>query len=96
MWKIKGFFLISFASSLIFTVTSSDEDDFKNDICTNHSSKNSFTLADYLVVGVMLLVSCIIGTFYGFFGKKQKTSDDFLLGGSNMGTIPMSLSLAAR
>lgn len=43
----------------------------------------------------MLLVSCLIGTFYGFFTKKQETSEDFLLGGSSMGTFPMAMSLAA-
>lgn len=68
----------------------------KNNICRDDSSKHTFSIIDYSVVAVMLLISCAIGTFYGFFGKKQKTSTDFLLGGSNMGTFPMSLSLAAR
>lgn len=44
---------------------------------------------------MMLLVSCLIGTFYGFFSKKQETSQDFLLGGSSMGTFPTAMSLAA-
>lgn len=43
----------------------------------------------------MLVISCLIGTFYGFFAKKQETSQDFLLGGSSMGTLPMAMSLAA-
>lgn len=43
----------------------------------------------------MLVVSCGIGTFYGFFDGKQNTSADFLLGGRGMGTIPMAMSLAA-
>ncbi|KAI4497491.1 hypothetical protein M0802_007502 [Mischocyttarus mexicanus] len=34
-------------------------------------------------------------TFYGFFAKRQETSEDFLLGGSTMGTFPMAMSLAA-
>ncbi|XP_011171991.1 sodium-coupled monocarboxylate transporter 1 [Solenopsis invicta] len=54
-----------------------------------------FSWADYTVLGTMLLVSCLIGTFYGFFAKKQETSQDFLLGGSNMGTFPTAMSLAA-
>lgn len=54
-----------------------------------------FSWADYAVLGSMLLVSCLIGTFYGFFAKKQETSEDFLLGGSTMGTFPMAMSLAA-
>lgn len=54
-----------------------------------------FSWADYTVLATMLLVSCLIGTFYGFFAKKQKTSQDFLLGGSTMGTFPTAMSLAA-
>ncbi|XP_037974048.2 sodium-coupled monocarboxylate transporter 1 isoform X1 [Plutella xylostella] len=54
-----------------------------------------FHWQDYLVLATMLLVSCAIGVFYGYFGEAQTTSDDFLLGGSSMGTFPMALSLAA-
>ncbi|CAG5103421.1 Similar to CG32669: Putative sodium-dependent multivitamin transporter (Drosophila melanogaster) [Cotesia congregata] len=61
----------------------------------NPGLRNGFSWIDYLVLAIMLLVSCLIGTFYGFFSKKQKTSKDFLLGGSNIGTIPMAMSLAA-
>ncbi|XP_033223744.1 sodium-coupled monocarboxylate transporter 1-like [Belonocnema kinseyi] len=56
---------------------------------------NYFSWADYTVLGMMLGISCLIGTFYGFFSKKQETSEDFLLGGSSMGTFPMAMSLAA-
>ncbi|KAG7212483.1 hypothetical protein KM043_012796 [Ampulex compressa] len=56
---------------------------------------HSFSWADYSVLAAMLIVSCLIGTFYGFFAKKQETSQDFLLGGSSMGTFPMAMSLAA-
>ncbi|XP_063378099.1 sodium-coupled monocarboxylate transporter 1-like [Cydia fagiglandana] len=54
-----------------------------------------FHWEDYSVLATMLIVSCAIGVFYGYFGEKQTTSDDFLLGGSSMGTFPMALSLAA-
>ncbi|XP_017784801.1 PREDICTED: sodium-coupled monocarboxylate transporter 2-like [Nicrophorus vespilloides] len=57
--------------------------------------KNSFSWADYVVLAGMLVISCGIGVFYGFFGDKQTTSSDFLLGGSSMGTFPMAMSLAA-
>ncbi|XP_012261214.1 putative sodium-dependent multivitamin transporter [Athalia rosae] len=56
---------------------------------------NYFSVADYAVLATMLIVSCGIGMFYGFFTKKQETSQDFLLGGSSMGTVPMAMSLAA-
>lgn len=55
-----------------------------------------FHWEDYSVLATMLIVSCAIGVFYAYFGEKQTTSDDFLLGGSSMGTFPMALSLAAR
>ncbi|KPJ15084.1 Sodium-coupled monocarboxylate transporter 2 [Papilio machaon] len=54
-----------------------------------------FHWEDYSVLATMLLVSCGIGVFYGFCGEKQTSGDDFLLGGSAMGTFPMALSLAA-
>ncbi|XP_017881893.1 sodium-coupled monocarboxylate transporter 1 [Ceratina calcarata] len=54
-----------------------------------------FSWADYTVLASMLIISCLIGTFYGFFAEKQETSEDFLLGGSSMGTFPMAMSLAA-
>lgn len=57
---------------------------------------NHFTLTDYVVLLIMLVVSCAIGFLVGMSGEKQTTSDDFLLGSSNMGTLPMALSLAAR
>jgi hypothetical protein len=56
---------------------------------------NFFSWADYMVLGAMLIISCLIGTFYACFSKKQETSQDFLLGGSDMGTFPMAMSLAA-
>ncbi|CAK1552056.1 unnamed protein product [Leptosia nina] len=54
-----------------------------------------FHWEDYAVLAAMLFVSCAIGVFYGYCGEKQTTGDDFLLGGSSMGTFPMALSLAA-
>ncbi|XP_011501301.1 PREDICTED: sodium-coupled monocarboxylate transporter 1 isoform X2 [Ceratosolen solmsi marchali] len=62
----------------------------------NHPTlANYFSWADYVVLGAMLIISCLIGTFYACFSKKQQTSEDFLLGGSDMGTFPMAMSLAA-
>ncbi|KAK0088091.1 hypothetical protein PV325_013187 [Microctonus aethiopoides] len=61
----------------------------------NPSLIHFFSWVDYVVLGIMLLVSCLIGTFYVCFAKKQETSQDFLLGGSSMGTFPMAMSLAA-
>lgn len=57
--------------------------------------ENYFDWGDYTVLAAMLVISCLIGTFYACFSKKQETSQDFLLGGSDMGTFPMAMSLAA-
>ncbi|CAH2011660.1 unnamed protein product [Acanthoscelides obtectus] len=57
--------------------------------------KNSFSWEDYSVLAAMLIISCGIGVFYGFCGPKHENSEDFLLGGSSMGTFPMAMSLAA-
>lgn len=65
-------------------------------ITRSRSDDQLFHWEDYCVLATMLIVSCAIGVFYGYFGEKQTTSDDFLLGGSAMGTFPMALSLAAR
>lgn len=71
---------------------------YDNTKCENGKPviENYFAWQDYSVVGSMLLISCGVGIFYGFVGKKQKTADDFLLGGSSMGTWPMAMSLCCR
>lgn len=65
--------------------------------CTDNNPViiNFFSWIDYIVLSIMLIVSCLIGTFYGFLSSKQETNNDFLLGGSHMGTLPMAMSLAA-
>ncbi|KAK3884534.1 hypothetical protein Pcinc_011207 [Petrolisthes cinctipes] len=42
----------------------------------------------------MLLVSAVIGIFYGCFGKKQDTKE-FLMAGKSMTTFPVAMSLIA-
>lgn len=64
-------------------------------LADNPTLMNYFSWPDYIVLGSMLLISCLIGTFYACFSKKQETSSDYLLGGSDMGTFPMAMSLAA-
>ncbi|XP_066143169.1 sodium-coupled monocarboxylate transporter 2-like [Euwallacea fornicatus] len=63
--------------------------------CEPQTDGITFSWEDYAVLGTMLVVSCGIGVFYGFFHKKHENSHDFLLGGSTMGTFPMAMSLAA-
>lgn len=55
----------------------------------------SFSVWDYLVLGVVLLISAAIGVYYKYSGGKQKTNAEYLLGNRSMSTIPVSLSLMA-
>lgn len=91
------FYLIAGILMTSILCASGHNEDLNNNICRDGDAiDKKFSFVNYSVVGIMLLISCAIGTFYGFFGEKQETSSDFLLGGSKMGTLPMSLSLAAR
>ncbi|KAF4524009.1 hypothetical protein B566_EDAN006303 [Ephemera danica] len=59
--------------------------------------RNYFRWPDYLVCCLMLLVSAGIGVFYGLKARKKEAStNDVLMAGRKMGTIPMAMSLLAR
>ena len=53
-----------------------------------------FGAANYSVFAAMLLVSAAIGVF--FWWRSRGGTEEFLLGGRSMGTLPMTLSLVAR
>ncbi|XP_069829284.1 sodium-coupled monocarboxylate transporter 1 isoform X2 [Dendropsophus ebraccatus] len=55
----------------------------------------SFTVWDYVVFALMLLISAVIGIYYAFAGGGQKTSKEFLMGGRSMTAVPVALSLTA-
>lgn len=54
-----------------------------------------FGITDYTVFAVMLLVSAGIGVYFGFFSNSENTTDEYLLGGKRMKTIPIAISLIA-
>lgn len=56
---------------------------------------NKFTPWDYVVFAVLLLISSVIGLYYGCTGAKQKTTAEFLMAGRSMGVFPVALSLLA-
>lgn len=56
----------------------------------------SFTIADYSVFGVLLTASLAIGLYFGFFSKEEQTTEEYLLGGHKMKTVPIAISLVAR
>ncbi|KAK9722155.1 Sodium:solute symporter family [Popillia japonica] len=55
---------------------------------------HQFTWLDYFLFISMLLLSTLIGIYYGFF-KKQKTAADYLLGNKEMKILPISMSLVS-
>ncbi|KAK9305561.1 hypothetical protein QLX08_003357 [Tetragonisca angustula] len=88
--------LVLFFFLAISSAEQRPSEDVKEKCMENHPVLlHYFSWVDYTVLAAMLIISCLIGTFYGFFSKKQETSQDFLLGGSSMGTFPMAMSLAA-
>lgn len=54
-----------------------------------------FGIVDYIVFGVLLLLSAAIGVYYACSGGKQKTAGEFLMANRSMGIVPICLSLLA-
>ncbi|XP_016299666.1 sodium-coupled monocarboxylate transporter 1-like [Sinocyclocheilus anshuiensis] len=59
------------------------------------SSATSFSVWDYVVFSLMLVISAGIGVYYAFAGRGQSSSADFLVGGRSMTAVPVALSLTA-
>ena len=51
--------------------------------------------ADYVVFLSMIVISCAIGVYFSFGGRSKANNTDYLLGGRQMGIIPVILSLGA-
>lgn len=55
-----------------------------------------FTILDYSIFGLMLLLSTLIGVFFGFFSKrKQDNTMEYLMGSKQLKTFPVAVSLTA-
>lgn len=67
-------------------------------------SLQKFGAPDYIVFVLMLFSCVLIGIYFGFFEKKEKSTDDkaeeeesdYLVGGRKMQVIPVTMSLVAR
>ncbi|KAI3384999.1 hypothetical protein SNEBB_000302 [Seison nebaliae] len=56
----------------------------------------NFSVADYVVFSIILLISAAIGIFYIVKGRKEQiTTKKMLLGGGDMSVFPVSMSLLA-
>ena len=59
-------------------------------------SQRTFQAWDYVVFGVLLLLSSVIGLYFGWSSrKKTANTEDYLLAGRSMGVWPVALSLLA-
>ena len=58
------------------------------------ATEDRFSAVDYVVFSVMLLISALIGIWYGCGpGRKQKTTAEYLLGDRQMKNWPVAISL---
>ncbi|XP_022915695.2 sodium-coupled monocarboxylate transporter 2-like [Onthophagus taurus] len=54
-----------------------------------------FQFFDYTLFGLMLMLSVMIGIYFGCFGKKQSSANEYLFGGRTMNIFPIATSLVA-
>lgn len=59
------------------------------------ASMQHFSVLDYVLFISMLAICGGVGVFFGFV-KKQKSTQDYLMGGRNMKLTPVIFSLVAR
>lgn len=56
----------------------------------------TFGWFDYVIFTLMLGLSALIGIYFGCFGSKQSTTNEYLLGGKSMKVLPIVISLVSR
>jgi hypothetical protein len=56
-------------------------------------SQVSFSWYDYILFCVMLSLSAFIGIYFGCFGTKQSSANEYLMGDKKMKVFPISVSL---
>lgn len=57
------------------------------------NSKYQLEVLDYMIVVLSLVFSAAIGIIFRFTGGRQRTTNEYLLGGKNMSKFPVVLSL---
>lgn len=57
---------------------------------------STFSWLDYGVLVLVLLLSSLVGVYFGCFGAKIKSMAEFLNGDRKLKTIPIAISLIAR
>ncbi|EFA00430.2 Putative sodium-dependent multivitamin transporter-like Protein [Tribolium castaneum] len=54
-----------------------------------------FSWYDYILFGMMLTISTLVGVYFGFFGSKKSTANEYLLGDKTMKPFIITISLIA-
>lgn len=62
-------------------------------VSSGDDAESRFNYIDYLVLAGMLVLSAIVGVY---FGAKVKSMAEYLTGDRKMKTVPISISLIAR
>ncbi|XP_054166127.1 sodium-coupled monocarboxylate transporter 2-like [Oppia nitens] len=57
--------------------------------------EKNFSIIDYLVFGVFLSFSTLIGIYFAIKNRKNPSKDEFLTGGKNLDVFPVCMSLIA-
>lgn len=60
-----------------------------------HIVKNVFGVTDYIVFGIMLLISAGIGVWYAIVDRKKSNTQEFLMGGRSLSVFPVAMSVLA-
>ena len=70
--------------------------DANNSTYLNAQREVFFGWIDISLFSLMLVISTMIGIYFGYWGKKEDIPKEYLHGGKTMGTMPISFSLVAR
>ncbi|XP_062378122.1 solute carrier family 5 member 6 [Sardina pilchardus] len=54
-----------------------------------------FSIADFVVFGMLLVISVAIGLYHALSGGRQRTTQEFLMADRSMSCLPLALSLMA-
>jgi Na+/proline symporter len=55
----------------------------------------SFKWPDYVVFGIVIIISAAIGFAFGWVDRKKKSTKNFLLGGGDLSVVPVGVSILA-
>lgn len=80
--------------TLISTIDNGERIVFGLDVADVANSLRRFGWPDYLVFSSMLMSCICVGIYFGYFHVSVSTQD-YLVGGRSMRTIPVGLSLVA-